>query len=52
MMDVNCSNHFTIYPSQTILLHTLNVYGGASQLYLNKLEKKLNLPLKKKYTHI
>ena len=28
------------YVSQIILLHTLNLYSAACQLYLNKMEKK------------
>lgn len=39
MVDVNCSHYFTIYSSQTIMLHALNVYGDAYQLYPNTLGK-------------
>lgn len=45
MMDAHSSHHFTIYPSQTIILYALNVYGDAYQLYPNKLEKCLKISL-------
>ena len=35
-----CGNHFTIYINQIIMLHTLNLYSGICQLFLNKTKKK------------
>ena len=41
MMDITyCGNHFTIYVNKTIMLHTLNLYSGICQLFLNKTKKK------------
>ena len=33
-------NHFMVYVSQIIMLHTLNVCNAVCQLYLNKTGKK------------
>lgn len=43
MMDVNQTyyNYFTIYISQ-VMLHTLNLYSAACQLYHNKTGRKNN----------
>lgn len=44
MIDVNkiyWGNHFMIYVSQIIMLHTLNLYNGVCQLYLKTVHQKL-----------
>ena len=43
VMNVNsvyCGNHFTIYVTQIIMLHTLNLHSAVCQLYLSKTEGK------------
>ena len=39
-MFIYCGNHFIIYVSQVIMLHTLNLHSAICQLYLNKTERK------------
>ena len=36
VMDAYCGNYFTVHVSQIIMLHALNLYGAACQLYLTK----------------
>lgn len=38
-----CGNHFAVYGCQVIMLYSLNFYGAACPLYLNKTEKKSRL---------
>ena len=43
MMHVHSTHgddHFTMYISQIIMFHTLNIYSAVCQLYLNKTERK------------
>lgn len=42
-MDVNwayCSDHFTIYVKQSIMLYTLNLYSDVCHLFLKKIRRK------------
>lgn len=48
MLDVNFSNHFTIYVSHIIMLYTLTLHSAVYQLHLNKAVKML----KNVYVHI
>ena len=48
MLPKHCSNHFTIYVSQIMMLCTLNLYSAISQLYLNKNQGK-KMRVKDKY---
>ena len=36
MLLTHCSNHFTIYIVQTVMLYALNLYNDVCQLFLNK----------------
>ena len=37
-----CSNRFTIYANQTVMLDTVNGYNDICQLFLNKIGKISN----------
>ena len=42
-MDVHetyCDDHFMMYISQIMVLHSLNLYSNVHQLYINKTGKK------------
>ena len=43
IMDVHktyCDDHFMMYISQIMVLHSLNLYSNVHQLYINKTGKK------------
>ena len=44
-----CSNRFTIYANQTVMLDTVNGYNDICQLFLNKTGEKTNKPKYFKY---